>query len=142
MVAGVVFNNAFVEVDATDISTFIRSLRLFHGRDQVEDTAVGDESHTFTPGLKTTRAEMTVKQNYSASGPEAVLYPLIDNGTQATLVLRPDKDNPVSATNPSYTLVGHFVGEYMPLGGDVGALTESSITFVLASGNKLTKAVS
>lgn len=140
MVAGVVFKDAFVEINdgttSTDISLFCRSLRLNLGRREVEDTAAGDDAETFVPGLRADAANITIKTGYGAGSPEEVISTIIENGTQISMALRPSSD-PVSVDNPQFTASAGFLTgtDYSPLGANrVGDLVESQIVFRPASG--------
>jgi hypothetical protein len=143
MPSGVVFKNCFLSLSdgstSTDISVFLREASVTLGRDEVEDTAVGDDAHTFTDGLRNDAFRATVKMGYGAGSPEAVLSPLIDAGTVVSVEMRPNKDLAVGVANPRYRLAqAKILGpDFMPVGGRVGELIESPIVIRPVSGNKI-----
>lgn len=146
MPAGQVFRNAFVEISSgtsTDISLFLTEARLTMGRDGVEDTAVGDDTHTMVAGLRNDSLTVTVKQGYASGGPEQTLTPLVLNGTEFSIEARPDKDAAVSASNPRFRMEGAIItgGDYTPMGGRVGELVTSSVVVNPVSGQGWTRTI-
>lgn len=144
MPAGVVFKNAFLQLmpsgsTSTDISVFLREASVTMGRDEVEDTAVGDDAHTFVDGLRNDAIRATVKIGYGAGSAEAFLTPLVDAGTECAVEMRPNKDASVSISNPRFRIAAAKIlgPDYMPVGGRVGELIESPIVIRPVSGNKI-----
>lgn len=141
MVAGVVFKDAFVEINdgttSTDISLYCRSLRLNIGRREVEDTAAGDDAETFVPGLRADSANITLKTGYGAASPEEVISTIILGAIDCAMALRPSSDA-IGVGNPQFTSTnGYFTGtDYSPLGANrVGDLVESQVVYRPASGS-------
>lgn len=145
MAFGIVAKDLFLEIfsagTSTRIDTFVRSARMTMGPDEVEDTAVGDTSHTFVDGLQNHRITATVKMGYETGGPEQTLTPIILAGSTVSVEMRRSSVLPVGATNPRFRMAEAKIlgADYAPVGGDVGALVESPFTIVPTSGNKIVR---
>lgn len=143
MPAGVVAKDLFLEIfvggTSTRIDTFVRSARMTMGPDEVEDTAVGDASHTFVDGLQNHAITATVKMGYETGGPEQVLTPIILAGSTVSVEMRRSTTVAVGATNPRFRMAEAKIlgADYAPIGGDVGALVESPFRIVPTSGNRI-----
>lgn len=134
--AVLVLTNAFVSVNAIDLSDHSNTVTVNYEIDSVEVTAFGDAGHKFTGGLQNNSIEITFHQDYAASKTEATLYPLV--GTTTTVIVKPNGST-TSATNPSYTLSSAFLSAHTPVAGAVGELAATSVTF---TGGTLVKATS
>ena len=66
-------------------------------------------------------------QDFGAGSVDAVLFPLIQNNSLATVVLTPTSGT-VSATNPSYTALC-LVNQYTPFASSVGDLATLSVSW-------------
>ena len=111
------------------------------GPDEVEDTAVGDTTHTFVDGLQNHSITATVKMGYESGGPEQTLTPIILAGSTVSVEMRRSRIVPVGANNPRFRLAEAKIlgADYSPVGGDVGALVESPIRIVPTSGNQIVR---
>ena len=134
--AVLVLTNAFVSINAVDLSDHSNTVTVNYEIDSVEVTAFGDAGHKFTGGLQNNSIEVTFHQDYAASKTEATLYPLV--GTTTTVIIKPNGST-TSATNPSYTLSNAFLSAHTPVAGAVGELAATSVTF---TGGTLVKALS
>lgn len=143
MPAGVVLKDMFLEIFvggvSTNISSFVRSARMTMGPDEVEDTAAGDTTHTFTDGLQNHAVTATVKMGYETGGPEQVLTPIILAGSTVAVEVRRSRVLAIGATNPRFRMSEAKIlgADYAPVGGDVGALVESPIRIVPTSGSQI-----
>jgi len=120
----IVVTDAFVELDSNDISSQVRQVTLNYSADPVENTAMGDSTHTRLGGLKDWNVSLTAKNDFAASQLDSILFPLV--GTQVTIKVRPTS-SAVGAGNPEYSGTV-LVNEYNPMGQSVGDLGEASIT--------------
>lgn len=142
---GIVFKDCFLEIQSagvsTEISSFVRSARLTMGPDEVEDTAVGDATHTFVDGLQNHAIAATVKMGYETGGPEQTLTPIILAGSTISVEMRRSRTIAVGATNPRFRMAEAKIlgADYAPVGGDVGVLVESPIRIVPTSGNQIVR---
>lgn len=133
--AVIVLTNAFVSINAVDLSNLSNTVTVNYEIDSVEVTAFGDTGHKFTGGLQNNSIEITFHQDYAASKTEATLYPLV--GTTTTVIIKPNGST-TSGTNPSYTLSSAFLSAHTPVAGAVGELAATSVTF---TGGTLVKAL-
>lgn len=124
--AKVVLVNCFVEVDSVDMSCYARNVEVTLSKAEVEaNTFCGQD---ILPGLEESGISVGFVQDFAAAAVDATLFPLWDTEATFTVVIRPDKDNPVSATNPEYSATCRLL-EYMPLSGGPGDLSETSVEF-------------
>lgn len=128
-----VLTNALVTINAVDLSAKSNSVTVNYEVDSVESTVFGQTAHTFTGGLQNVSVDIEMLQDFAASQTEATVFGLV--GTTTTLIIRADS-GAVSATNPTYTIVGAFLAAHTPVAGGVGELMMSSLSF---TGGTLTK---
>lgn len=128
-----VLTNALITINTVDLSTKSNSVTLNYEVDSVETTVFGNTAHTFTGGLQNNTIDIEMLQDFASAMTEATVFGLV--GTTTTLVLRADS-GAVSATNPTYTIVGTYLGAHTPIAGGTGELMMSSLTF---TGGTLTK---
>lgn len=120
-----VFTNAFLSIGGVDLSDHVRSVTLNYSAEMQDKTAMGDLTRTRLGGLLDWSLEVNFNQDFAASNVDATLFPLV--GTSPAIVLRGDA-GVVSATNPEFQ--GNAVLEsYAPLGGNVGDMAETPVTF-------------
>ena len=131
-----VLKNASVTINSVDLSSLVESVVLTYSIDQLEVTAMSNNSHRYAPGLQSNQIVVNLYQDYAASKTEASVYSLV--GTTTTVVVKPDS-GAVSATNPSYTLTNTYLAAHTPLGssGRVGEMPMTQLTF---TGGDLAKA--
>ena len=133
-----VYTDAFVSINGVDLSDHVLSASLNYAADLQEDTAMGDTTRTRIPGLLDWSLEVTFKQDFAGSNVDATLFTLVGAAAFA-VIIRPDKSDSITATNPNFT--GNAVLEsYPPLGGGVGDLAQA--TAVFQSAGALSRAVS
>jgi hypothetical protein len=121
-----VFDNAFVSVNAVDLSDHVESVTLEHKADMLEETAMGDTNHQFLAGLKDWSLEVVFFQDYAAGSTDATLNALIGAAAFA-LILRPDTGTK-AVTNPEYT-ANAVLESHSPLTGGVGTLQKVTARF-------------
>lgn len=127
--AQLVLTDAFVSWDGNDWSDHVRQVTLTYSAELLDDTAMGDTTRSRIGGLKDWSATIEFYADEAASEVTNTLFS--DVGTTATLIIRPDNSDGVSATNPNYTGVG--ILESLPLvSGDVGSLNMASVTIQAA----------
>lgn len=127
MPAGVhVFSDAFVSINAVDLSDHVKSVTLTYGAELQEDTAMGDDTKSNTSGLKDWTIEVELYQDYTAAKVDATLFPLV-GGAAVALELRDDKSQAVAVDNPKFTGTG-VVESYQPVGGSVGEIAMTKCT--------------
>jgi hypothetical protein len=127
--SSVAYTNAFLQVNSTNLSAFVRSLAINYGSEMLDDTNMGDTTKVNLGGLKTWSFDITFSQDFVAGGPDATLFSLV--GTTACWEIRP-VNVCSTASNPSYSGIG-IISKYPPLGGAVGSHLEATVTVDSAS---------
>lgn len=127
--ASFAFTNAFVSVNAVDLSTFAKSVTLNVEAEDLEDTAFGDTYRSRIGGLKDWSVDIEFNQDFAASAVDVTLFALL--GTVVTVIVKP-VNAANSVTNPQYS-GSVLVTEYTPLDGSVGDLATTSVTWPGAS---------
>lgn len=124
-----VFNDAFVSINGVDLSDHVKSVTLNYSAELQETTAMGDTTRNRIGGLKDWSIEVEMYQNFAAASVDATLFGLV--GTTFSVIVRADKSDAVSATNPNYTGTG-ILESYPPIGGGVGEVAMTSVTIQAA----------
>ena len=134
--AEIVLTNAFVEINAVDLSDHVRSITINYAAEIKDKTAMGDTSRSRLAGLKDWSVDIEFNQDYAASEIDVTLFDLV--GAAAFAVeFRPDAGT-VAPTNPKYT--GNALLEsYPPISGNVG--DEHTVGITLQGDGDLTRAV-
>ena len=88
-------------------------------RDQLEDTAFGTGSRTYTSGLGNHELTLTLYMSYAATETYATLKDLV--GTTTTVIVKPTSAAD-SATNPGFTLTGAYLEELNVVNASLGEL--------------------
>jgi hypothetical protein len=90
-----------VMVDATDLSSFARDVRLTSEHERVDVSGFNATgSNEYLAGQTTQEVTVEFYGSYGASEVHQTLYPLHKNRTVCAFKWRPDQTLPVSATNP------------------------------------------
>jgi len=133
--ARIVLTDAYVTINAVNLSDHITSITLTTSDDIVETTSFGSTAKTRVAGLVDNSVAIEFQQDYAASSVEASVYPLL--GTTTSVVVKPNGST-TSSTNPSYTFTA-LVSEWTALNGAVGELATVSVTWPISGA--ITKAV-
>jgi len=123
----IVLRDCSITINAVDLSDHVSSVEINFSKDEVETTNFSGQGRERIAGLKDDNFVITFQQDYDAGEVNATLFPLYDNETEFTVVVKPTSAA-VSATNPSYTATCILL-EYQPLSGSVGDLSETEVTF-------------
>ena len=137
--ARIVLTNAFVTINAVNLSDHIASITLTTTDDVIETTAFGSTARTRIGGLADNSVALEFHQDYAAANVEATINgsPSLV-GTVTAVVVKPNGAT-TAADNPAYSF-NALVSEWTPLNGAVGELATASVTWPI-DGN-ITKAVS
>lgn len=112
-----IIKNAYVSINAVNLSAFVRQVTLNWRAEQQDDTAMGDTARSRLPGLLDWDFDVEFFQDYAAAAVDATLFSLV-GAAPIAVEIRGD-GAAVGATNPKYT--GNAVLEsYQPVGGAVG----------------------
>lgn len=124
--AKLVLTNAYVTINAVDLSDAIASVTLSTTRDAVETTAFGSTgARTRVAGLIDNSVTLEFHQDFASGEVETTIYPLL--GTSTAIVVKPN-GSVTGATNPSYAF-NALVTEWTPVNGAVGELASASVTW-------------
>ena len=114
-------------INSIDYSEYVQSFSFPLSADAIEETAMGDDSREYIPGLKNATFTIGLKQDFAASKVDASMWAIYDGDAAVAFVFRKSTDA-VGATNPEYT--GNCVLTEYPIHGDsVGDLATTSVTF-------------
>ena len=115
-------------INSTNLSDHIAAVTFDITADEIETTAFGTQwRQRVGGGLKSASLTIDFHQDFGAGSVDAILHPLFESGSLATVVVTPTSGS-VSATNPSYS--GTFtVTQYTPIASNVGDLATLSVTW-------------
>lgn len=125
--AKLILRDASVVVNGVDLSTYVKSVEIKSARADEDTTTMGAQGKGRLPGLKDESITVTWRQDFAAAKVDATLWPLYDNGTSHTVVVKPTSAA-VSATNPTFTATCYLL-DYAPISGDVGSVLDAQTTF-------------
>jgi hypothetical protein len=125
--AKLILKDCEITVNSIDFSDHISSVEVNLSKDDIDTTNFSGGGRERAAGLKDDSFELNFQQDFAASEVDATLYPLWDNETEFTVTVKPTSAA-TSATNPVYSATCILL-EYQPLSGDVGELSETSVTF-------------
>lgn len=122
-----VFKDAYLSVNGTDLSAYVRSVELPISHEMLDATTMGDDARVNEAGLQNWNVPVELEQVIASV--DAVLFPLV--GAAAFTVIFKPNGATTSTSNPSFT--GSAVIEsYQPFGGQVGSIQTCSVTFQCA----------
>lgn len=124
-----ILKNCYVEVNMSDISDHCSSAEIDLSKDDIDITNFGGNGREHAAGLQDNSFVLNLQQDFEASSVDAVFYPLWDQEEEFSVTIRPTAAA-VGADNPEYSATCILL-EYKPLSGDVGSLSEVSITCVV-----------
>jgi len=114
-------------INSIDYSEYVQSFSFPLSADAIEETAMGDDSREYVPGLKDSSFTIGLKQDFAPSKVDASMWAIFDGDASVTFVFRKSTDA-IGATNPEYT--GSCVlTEYPIHDGSVGDLATTTVTF-------------
>ncbi|WP_055563604.1 hypothetical protein [Streptomyces atriruber] len=125
--AKLVLRDCSIVVNSVDLSDHVSSVEITLVKDEIETTNFSGQGRERVAGLKDDAITVNFQQDFAAGEVNATLYPLWNNETEFTVVVKPTA-SAVSVSNPSYTATCILL-EYQPLSGDVGDLSETEVTF-------------
>ncbi len=129
--AAFVFTDAFVLVNAVDLSNDTQQVAIDIGSELQDNTVMGFAARSSTPGLLTGGAQVTFLQDFAAAQVDVTIFPLV--GTTFLSEFRPT-GGARAVTNPAYTLTGCIPdGGYRPMGGSVGDMATATLNLMNAA---------
>ena len=123
-------NNVGVKINSVDLSDHVTAVTINRVFDELEISAMGDQSRKFVKGLETS----SVTIDFLNDTATANVLPTLQAawGTTVTCVFLQEKGTAVSATNPLYT-VSLLINNTTDINGAVGDMATQSITFTANS---------
>jgi hypothetical protein len=104
----------------TDVSDYVKSVTINYTADMVEDTAMGDGTHSKKPGLKDWSVDIEFYQDFVDNGLDEDMWTLISGGLSVNFEIRPTSAAR-GAANPAYTGLGQ-IESWGPIQGSVGEM--------------------
>lgn len=129
--AKIVLKDAFVLVNAVNISDHVSEVTIETSRDEVDVTSMGDVNKEILAGIGDATITVTVFNDYAAGALDSVMFPLSTTNTPFTVEVRPTS-GARSTSNPAYVMTSLMFG-YSPIAGGVGAASTTTLTFRNAS---------
>jgi hypothetical protein len=123
-------NNVGVKIITVDLSDHVTAVTLNRSFEEIEVSAMGDNSRKFTKGLEVSTVTIDFLNDTASANVLATLQAAW--GTTVTCVFLQTKGTAVSATNPLYT-VSLLVNNTTDINGAVGDIGTQSITFTANS---------
>jgi hypothetical protein len=123
-------NNVGVKINTVDLSDHVTAVTLNRSFEEIEVSAMGDNSRKFTKGLEVSTVTIDFLNDTASANVLATLQAAW--GTTVTCVFLQTKGTIVSATNPLYT-VSLLVNNTTDINGAVGDIGTQSITFTANS---------
>jgi hypothetical protein len=128
--ATLVYTNAFIQINAVDLSSHASEVSLNYASEMQDETAMGDSTRVRKGGLKDWSVDVTWHQDFAAGAVDATLFSLV--GTTVCVEMRP-QNICSTAINPIFSGIG-VIESYNPMGGSVGALLDAPTT-IQSAGN-------
>ena len=126
-----VLTDAFVSINAVDLSDHVRSLTLNYENELLDDTVMGDDTRSRLSGLFDWNLEVVFLQDFAAAEIDATLHAIVLAKLPIVCVVRADNAAGVGAANPDYTGTA-VIGPYPILSNAVGELAEVTARFEAA----------
>lgn len=124
--AHIVWTDAFVSWDGTDLSAHVKSVTPSRSVAEVNDSMMGDDTEVLLGGVKQWSFDIAFAADEAAGATMATLWDEL--GTTGTLIVRPVGSSVVSATNPNYTGTA-LLTSFPPPGGSHGDLAMAPASF-------------
>jgi len=123
-------NNVGLKIDNVDLSDHVTSITLNEVFEELEVTAMSDDSRRFVKGLETATLVVSFLND---QGTSSVLQTLEDNyGTTVAWKAINDKDGAVGADNKIYS-GDILINNITPINGDTGSMSTIDVTFTVNS---------
>lgn len=97
--------DTYVEIDGVDVSNHVQKISAPEKWDNIEVTGMGAAFKERLLGLGDFSVPLTLFQDYASGSVFQTLKSVAGSNTPCTVVLRPVKADPVSATNPNFTFL-------------------------------------
>ena len=123
--AAIHFNNARVEVNSNDLSTYVKKVTLNIEADSLNTATMGDSWDEFIAGMKRGTVTIEFVQDFTDNLLDEILWGI--NGTVVTCKIR-TTSSAIGTSNPEYQ-TSVLVTNYSPINAGVGELATTSVTW-------------
>jgi hypothetical protein len=123
----IVLRDCDIVVNGVDFSDHCESVEIDLIKAAITTTNFSGQGTEQVAGLSSDKYVITFQQDFAAAEVDATLFPLYDNETEFTVVVKPTA-SAVGPANPSFTATCILL-EYQPLSGKVGDLSTTQVTF-------------
>lgn len=127
-----ILRDCVIVVNGVDFSDHTSSVEITAEKDDIDTTSFDGSGRERKAGLQDNSFVINFQQDFAASEVDATLWPLWNAETEFTVAIKPTTAA-ISTTNPEYSGTCILL-EYSPLNGDVGELSETSVTFPVQRG--------
>jgi hypothetical protein len=133
-----VFLDAFISLAGVEYSPYVKSITFNFIRLQLEDSSMGDTTHSKKPGLNNWTVDVEFFSDFVDDGMDEILQAL--TGEEVAIKIRPVRGsiypaalNPVAPTdaNPEYQMTG-LLQSWPPVSGGIGEMSIVRAHFVAA----------
>lgn len=119
-----VLKTAGVKINGTDLSDHISEVTIENTKDEVDVTGFTASSfREFTTGFRDATITMTAFQDYAGTSIDAVCYPMFNNDTDGTVLVRES-----SASTVVHSMICKLYS-YSPIAGAVGDAATTELVF-------------
>ena len=137
-----VLKDAFVSINGVDLSDHVETIDAVYSEALERASAMGDTGEArLSSGIADWSLQLNFFQDYDAAKVEATLFPLVGSASTFAVAWRKSKTDAIAATNPEYQGGGLIDGELPLMGGSVGEVNKTSVTFASADGVRLIRDV-
>jgi hypothetical protein len=126
-----IIKDAVVNVNNVDLSDRVAHVEVATAADDVDVSTMGTGVHEHLGGLSNDSFVVTFLSDFDPAKVDATLWPLKSDAagtTEFTMYVQAFSGSP-SSSNPRYTSTKTVLLNYSPLAGDIGARSETAVTF-------------
>ena len=127
MATSTYLQNPSVLINSVDVSDQTTSATFTRVIEQLEKTAFGSTSRSYTAGLENSTITLTLYQSFAATETYDYLKSIV--GTSTNVVIRATSAAK-SPTNPEFTLTGCYLESLPIIAGSYGQLSTIDLSFV------------
>ena len=113
---------------SVDISDYVKTVTLNYSADMLEDTAMGDSTHSKQPGLKDWSIDLDLYQDFVDNGLDEDVWTAISGGLSQNVEIRPTS-SARGAANPGYTGLAQ-IESFTPIAGTIGEMAMMKLRLV------------
>ncbi|SDF83681.1 hypothetical protein [Thalassobaculum litoreum] len=128
-----VWTNAEVIINSTDLSEQVTQVALTEGFSLQNSPSMGDDTDQSVQGLRQFSGTITFNQSFVTGGVDATIRAIMANRGSVLLEITPDSTVAVGAANPKRRCLV-VLGNYQPYSGSAGQIATATVDFQ-AAGN-------